>query len=111
MDSLLIAPAYKTLCVNFVQKIWKQESAHPESGLCYTAPHSHQRQAGACGVNCSMFKSYRLFLIAAAISVPALCTADDTPDIEHGRSTFNTMCGVCHSVQMTGGPVEGPNLI
>lgn len=40
-----------------------------------------------------------------------LCTAGTTPDIEHGKATFNTMCGVCHSVQKTGGPHEGPNLI
>ena len=33
------------------------------------------------------------------------------PDIENGKATFHTMCSVCHSVQQTGGPVEGPNLI
>lgn len=58
-----------------------------------------------------MSNSHRLCLIGAAILAPALCAADATPDIEHGRATFNTMCGVCHSVQMTGGPAEGPNLI
>ena len=51
-----------------------------------------------------------LFLLAIAIFAPALCVADATPDIEHGKATFNTMCNVCHSVQKTGGPGEGPNL-
>lgn len=51
----------------------------------------------------------RLF-VAAATMVPVLCAAGSKPDIEHGKATFNTMCGVCHSVQETGGPHEGPNL-
>ncbi len=42
-------------------------------------------------------------------------TAADTsvaaPNIENGKATFNIMCAVCHSVQRTGGPVEGPNLL
>jgi len=53
----------------------------------------------------------RLFLVAAAVTAPALCAAGSKPDIENGKTTFNTMCGVCHSVQETGGPHEGPNLI
>jgi cytochrome c len=53
----------------------------------------------------------RLFLVTAAVVVPALCAAGSRPDIEHGKATFNTMCGVCHSVQQTGGPHEGPNLV
>jgi len=52
----------------------------------------------------------RLFVIAAAV-VPALCAAGSKPDVENGKTTFNTMCGVCHSVQETGGPHEGPNLV
>jgi cytochrome c len=52
----------------------------------------------------------RLLLVAAAV-VPALCAAGHKPDIEHGKATFNTMCGICHSVQETGGPHEGPNLV
>ena len=43
--------------------------------------------------------------------IPVMCAADTTPDIEHGKATFNAMCSVCHSVQKTGGPAEGPNLI
>lgn len=58
-----------------------------------------------------MLKSHRLFLIAITMLAPALCAADTTPDIENGKATFNTMCSVCHSVQMKGGPAEGPNLI
>jgi cytochrome c len=39
-----------------------------------------------------------------------LCAAGAKPDIENGTTTFNIMCGVCHSVQTTGGPTQGPNL-
>ena len=56
----------------------------------------------------------RYLIITSAISATTSCAADlarDMPDIENGRATFNTMCSVCHSVQETGGPVEGPNLL
>ena len=61
----------------------------------------------------------RFFIVATTILVSMILTqtihaADITaelPDIEQGKATFNTMCGVCHSVQKTGGPVEGPNLV
>ncbi|MEO6078174.1 MAG: c-type cytochrome [Steroidobacteraceae bacterium] len=53
----------------------------------------------------------RLFVVAAAMVVPALCAAGSKPDVENGKTTFNTMCGVCHSVQKTGGPTLGPNLL
>lgn len=52
-----------------------------------------------------------LIVIAAAIVAPAMCTAGSKPDVDNGKATFNTMCGVCHSVQTTGGPIEGPNLL
>ena len=52
----------------------------------------------------------RLFVIAAAMVVPAIGTAGSKPDVENGKTTFNTMCGICHSVQETGGPNQGPNL-
>ena len=58
-----------------------------------------------------MFNLRCLFVIITAILAPAMCAADTMPDIEHGKATFNTMCSVCHSVQKTGGPAEGPNLI
>ncbi len=58
-----------------------------------------------------MFEFRRLLLVAAAVMAPALCVAASKPDAEKGKATFNTMCGVCHSVQETGGPIEGPNLI
>ena len=50
-------------------------------------------------------------VIVTAMMVPGLCAADSSPDIENGKATFNTMCNVCHSVQATGGPSEGPNLL
>jgi len=58
-----------------------------------------------------MSKFRRLFLIAAAIAAPAMCVAGSKPDIENGKATFTIMCGVCHSVQKTGGPNQGPNLL
>ncbi|HXR52962.1 MAG TPA: c-type cytochrome [Steroidobacteraceae bacterium] len=53
----------------------------------------------------------RLLAVAAAAVVPTLCAAGHKPDIENGKAMFNAMCGVCHSVQETGGPHEGPNLL
>lgn len=53
----------------------------------------------------------RLFVVAVAMVVPALCVAGSRPDVENGKTTFNAMCGVCHSVQETGGPNQGPNLL
>lgn len=58
----------------------------------------------------------RLFIVAIAILATACSAADSSAadpilDIEQGKATFKTMCGVCHSVQKTGGPIEGPNLI
>jgi cytochrome c len=53
----------------------------------------------------------RLCVVAVAVVAPAICAAASKPDIENGKATFNTMCSVCHSVQKTGGPIEGPNLI
>ena len=57
----------------------------------------------------------RLFVLASAVSATALasalCAADTRPDIENGKATFMTMCGVCHAVKLSGGPVEGPNLV
>jgi cytochrome c len=58
-----------------------------------------------------MPKFRRLFVVAAAIAVPAMCAAGSKPDVEKGKATFNTMCGICHSVQETGGPNQGPNLL
>lgn len=57
-----------------------------------------------------MSRFCRLLVVATAIAAPAICVADATPDIERGKATFNTMCNVCHSVQKTAGPSEGPNL-
>jgi cytochrome c len=57
-----------------------------------------------------MFKTQRLFLLAAAVLAPALSNADPMPDVENGKKHFNTMCNVCHSVQETGTSGEGPNL-
>ena len=53
----------------------------------------------------------RLFVVAAAIVVPVVCAAAQAPDIENGKTAFNTMCGVCHAVTESGGPTEGPNLL
>jgi len=57
----------------------------------------------------------RLFLVVACAVMSSFSSAADTsvaaPDIENGKATFKIMCAVCHSVQRTGGPVEGPNLL
>jgi cytochrome c2 len=53
----------------------------------------------------------RIFIIAAAIMCPAISTAGSKPNIENGKTVFNDMCAVCHSVQKTGGPTSGPNLL
>jgi len=58
----------------------------------------------------SMSQFRRLFVIAAVVT-PALCAAGSKPDVENGKTTFNNMCGICHSVQETGGPTQGPNLV
>ena len=55
--------------------------------------------------------AYRgLFIVAVAIIAPAVSSAGK-PDVENGKTTFNIMCGVCHSVQKAGGPTLGPNLL
>ncbi|MGA0936255.1 MAG: c-type cytochrome [Pseudohongiellaceae bacterium] len=53
----------------------------------------------------------RFLVITAAWMAPVLSNADSSVDIEHGKATFQAMCGVCHAVRLTGGPVEGPNLV
>jgi cytochrome c len=53
----------------------------------------------------------RLFVIAAAIVAPTICAAGSKPNIENGKTVFAAMCGVCHSVEKTGGPTLGPNLL
>lgn len=53
----------------------------------------------------------RLFFIAAAIAAPTMCAAGAKPNIENGKTVFDSMCGICHSVQKTGGPTQGPNLL
>jgi cytochrome c len=59
----------------------------------------------------SMSAYRHIFIIAAAIIAPAVCSAAPKPDAENGKATFNTMCSVCHSVQKTGGATMGPNLV
>jgi cytochrome c2 len=53
----------------------------------------------------------RFLVLAAAIAAPALCAAGSKPNTENGKTAFDTMCGICHSVQPTGGPTQGPNLL
>jgi cytochrome c len=58
-----------------------------------------------------MSASRRLLVVAAAIVAQAGCVAPPKADIENGKTAFNNMCGVCHSVQKAGGPTQGPNLL
>ena len=53
----------------------------------------------------------RLFVMAAVLMASNVCTAGHKPDIENGKATFATNCGICHSVQETGGPNQGPNML
>ena len=59
----------------------------------------------------SMSAYRRLLVAAAAIAAPAVCAAASPPDVANGKATFETACGVCHSVTPAGGPKEGPNLL
>ena len=58
-----------------------------------------------------MTRHRRLVIAAAAAVAPVLSFAGGKPDIANGKATFETTCGVCHSVQETGGPNQGPNLV
>lgn len=80
-------------------------------GLCYTAPQLRRSGPRALRKLLLMCEFRRALVVAAALAIPAICAAGSKPDIENGKATFNTMCGVCHSVQETGGPREGPNLL
>jgi cytochrome c len=52
----------------------------------------------------------RLFAVAAALIVPAAFAAAPKADIENGKTTFTQLCGICHSVEKTGGPIMGPTM-
>lgn len=52
-----------------------------------------------------------LIVMIATLTLPAWCAAAPKPDVENGRATFAMNCGVCHSVQETGGPNQGPNML
>ena len=54
---------------------------------------------------------HRLLNFCGALLVSAACIAGPKPDPEKGQATFVVMCGVCHSTQVSGGPIEGPNLL
>ena len=54
---------------------------------------------------------HRLLNFAAAVMVSGVCVAGPKPDVDNGKATFAAMCGVCHSVQKSGGPIAGPNLL
>jgi hypothetical protein len=56
----------------------------------------------------SMSACRRLCVVAAAILAPAVCAAASKPDIENDKTTFNTMCGVRHSVREAGDLHRGP---
>jgi cytochrome c len=58
-----------------------------------------------------MFSYRRLIIVASTMVASAVCAAAAKPDLENGKTTFNAMCGVCHSVQNAGGPTLGPNLL
>lgn len=53
----------------------------------------------------------RLIVIAASLVTSAGCFAASKPDIENGKTTFTSMCGVCHSVEKNALPTPGPGLL
>jgi cytochrome c len=54
---------------------------------------------------------HRLLNFSLALLVSGACLAGSKPDPEKGKATFAVMCGICHSTQESGGPIEGPNLL
>jgi len=54
---------------------------------------------------------HRLLNFSALILVSGACIAGPKPDPEKGKATFAVMCSVCHSTQVSGGPIVGPNLL
>jgi len=56
--------------------------------------------------------AYRhLFVVAAAVMVPAVFAAAPKPDIENGQTTFEQQCGICHSVEKDVDKELAPNLV
>ena len=53
----------------------------------------------------------RLLLLAASLMVSAPRAPAATPDVAAGKAYFESVCGVCHSAQLTGGPNQGPNML
>jgi cytochrome c len=92
-----------------VEKACTREIAHPEAVF---AKLRHRFIDASLGLWSQLLMSRfcSLLVVTTFVLAPALCVADGAPDIEHGKTTFNTMCNVCHSVQTTGSPGEGPNL-
>jgi hypothetical protein len=78
------------------------------SGHAHWKDNRHQRYADYALRRLSEFR--RRFAVAAAVVAPALRAAASKPDIQNGKTTLDTMSGICHSVQETGGPTQGPNL-
>jgi cytochrome c len=52
-----------------------------------------------------------LFVVAAAAAAPALFAADAKPDIENGKTTFEQLCGICHSAEKDVEKELAPNLV
>jgi len=101
--------AYARLCWNFVEKTWNREMTRP--GTVFGKLRHRLIDAGLGQWSQLLMSRFRSVLVVTTFAfVPAVCTADTAPDIEHGKATFNTMCNVCHSVQPEGTPGEGPNL-
>jgi cytochrome c2 len=114
VNQLSDSQAYAMLWVNILKKKRKTgHTARPKADFATLCPILIICIIPAPSMWSQRFMSdfRRLLVVAIAILAAPLSAADTTPDIEHGKATFNTMCGVCHSVQVTGGPIEGPNLV
>ncbi len=52
----------------------------------------------------------RLMVLAAALVTPVMFAAEN-PDVAHGKTVFEQVCGICHAIAQDGsGPTMGPNL-
>lgn len=53
----------------------------------------------------------RALTLAAALTLSVPCTVAAAPDVAAGKAYFESVCGMCHSAQRSGGPNEGPNML
>lgn len=53
----------------------------------------------------------RIVTLAAALTAALPHALAAAPDVAAGKAYFESVCGMCHSAQRSGGPNEGPNML